>query len=348
MKTNIKILLLLCFAIFLVVPFARADAQTEQEVIPGDKLVLGGNFILDQGQTLNGDLFILGGNGDLNAGSTVNGDVIMAGGNLKADGRITGNMTTFGGQVQMSASTTVGGDVNVLGGSLQGEEQAKIMGKTTTNAGASLPLILPGGTNIRIPNINVRINPLWDFLWLLVQSFLWAAVAVIVALFAPKPTQRVGNVIVSQPIISGGLGLLTGIIVPLLLVFMAITIICSPLAFLGGLALVIAWAFGIIAIGTEAGERLGKMGNADWTLPVSAALGTFLVTFIMNSVGKVIPCVGWLLPFLVGVVGLGAVLLTRFGTHSYPVEAESMTIQPAPLEQTPVAPSDPEVKSDQD
>jgi len=346
MKTNQKILFMLFLALFLTLPLSRVDAQTAQQVSNGSKLVLGGVYNLAEGQTLNGDLYILGGSVDLKPSSTVDGNVTMAGGNLQADGTITGSVISFSGLVQMSSSTTVEGDVNVLGGSLQGENQADIMGKTTTDTGSSLPLVLPGGLNLRIPNFDIHINPVWDFLWLLVQSFIWAAVAVLVALFLPKPTQRVGNAVVSQTVISGGLGLLTAIIVPLLLVFMAITIICIPLALLGGLVLAVAWAFGIIAIGLEAGERLGKMGKADWGLPVSAALGTFLVTLIINSVGKIIPCVGWLLPVVVGLIGLGAVLLTRFGTHAYPIEATPMVVQPVPVVETPVTPAEPEENSD--
>ena len=39
-----------------------------------------------------------------------------------------------------------------------------------------------------------------------------------------------------------------------------------------------------------------------------------LVTFGIDS----IPCVGWLAPFFVTALGLGGVLLTRFGTQDYP------------------------------
>jgi hypothetical protein len=220
----------------------------------------------------------------------------------------------LGGVVQMSESTTVDGDVSVLGGNLQGERLATISGKITSDTSASLPVIVPGGFHLLVPNIDLKFNPVWDFLWLLFQSFLWAALAVLVVLFAPNPTRRVaGSVIV-----------------------MTLTIIGIPLVLLVILAFIVAWAFGTIAIGMEVGERLAKIGKADWALPVSAALGTFILTVIVNGVGKLVPCIGWLLPFVVGVVGLGAVLLTRFGTHPYPVEAAAVTVPPAPAEATPI------------
>jgi len=46
--------------------------------------------------------------------------------------------------------------------------------------------------------------------------------------------------------------------------------------------------------------------------------------------------VRWLLPFLVGVVGVGAVLLTRFGSRSYPIDEAAVSVTPPPGEATSV------------
>ncbi len=330
MKKFVKIFMILCLLLAFILPAANALASSTQQVKPGSKLVLGGVYTLGDGETLNGDLIILGGSVALVDGSTVDGNVGMLGGNLQADGHITGSVIALGGLVQMSESTNVSGDVNVFGGQLQGEGQATIGGQINTDRSASLPLIIPGNARVAVPNLDLSFNPLWDFLWLLLQSFLWAALAVVVVLFAATPVRRVSQAVVTQPIISGGLGLLTAVVGPLVLVVITITIIGIPLAFLGLLALILAWAFGIIAIGTEVGERLAKMGKSDWAMPVSAALGTFILTFIIDTVGKVIPCVGWTLPVLVGLIGLGAVLLTRFGSRAYPIEIVATSSEPPP------------------
>ena len=42
---------------------------------------------------------------------------------------------------------------------------------------------------------------------------------------------------------------------------------------------------------------------------------------VVNSIGDVV-AVGWLIPTIVGLFGLGGVVLTRFGTTSYPQEPE--------------------------
>jgi hypothetical protein len=118
------------------------------------------------------------------------------------------------------------------------------------------------------------------------------------------------------------LGCITVLIAPALLILLAITICGLPISFIGAFLLWIAWGLGVIVIGTETGKRFAEIVKADWALPVSAGVGTFLLVLVSNGIELVVPCIGWLVPALIGVVGLGSVLLTRFGSKSYPAEAE--------------------------
>ena len=61
--------------------------------------------------------------------------------------------------------------------------------------------------------------------------------------------------------------------------------------------------------------------------------------------GSLVPCVGWVLPVLVGCIGFGAVVLTRLGSQAYPPQLEmaaaysasgARSEPPAPEEQTPL------------
>jgi hypothetical protein len=155
----------------------------------------------------------------------------------------------------------------------------------------------------------------------LLRSCLWAVIAILVVLFLPKNSERVARVINSQPLIAGGLGCMTVIIAPLILALLAITICGIPITVIGAIILLAAWAYGIVTVGMEVGTRLAQLIKQDWALPVSASIGTFILTLVINSIGALIACIGWLAPALVGVVGLGAVLLTRFGSQHYPPEA---------------------------
>ena len=76
--------------------------------------------------------------------------------------------------------------------------------------------------------------------------------------------------------------------------------------------------FGWIAIGQEIGRRIGAAFGQDWSNPVQAGVGTFALTFVVSSFNFVFwDIVGWMVGITVAAVGLGAVLLTRFGTRDY-------------------------------
>ena len=318
---------LIASSILLERVFLTEPQGFQAETIPGDKIVFGGTFTLVEDEILEGNLVVFGGLVTLETGSIVEGDVIMLGGNAGIDGYIEGEILVIAGLLELGPTAVVEKDVNVIAGHIERDPESQVYG--TLNEGVegpldvtspgSFPLPFPGGGDV--PRIQLNQNPLLETLWILFRSFMWAAVAVLAILFVPRHTQQVGKVAGSQPLISSGMGMLTLVAAPILIVITIITIIGIPVALLAILALFVIWVFGVIALGTEVGKRLGKMFNRDWALAVSAGLGTFLLTLVIESVNMVIPCVGWLGLFLVAIVGIGAVVLTRVGTQDYPVVA---------------------------
>jgi hypothetical protein len=60
----------------------------------------------------------------------------------------------------------------------------------------------------------------------------------------------------------------------------------------------------------------------------------------------VLNCVGWLVPFLLGLAGLGAVIMSRFGTQMVVAPAAAATAPLAPTAPvTPAAPVPPQPQS---
>ena len=123
---------------------------------------------------------------------------------------------------------------------------------------------------------------------------------------------------------------------------MIITICLIPVAFILAVVVALAWAFGMIALGLEVGKRLTQAFKWDWAPAASAGLGTFILMLVVGGVDALLPCVGWVVPVLVGMVGFGAVLITRAGTQTYPQEVPYETIAveeelppPSPPEELP-------------
>jgi hypothetical protein len=308
--------------------------STHQQSPSSDKVVLGGSYVLDQDEILDGNLFILGGTAQLQSGSSVTGDVMVLGGTLVAQGEISGDVSILGGFANLKKGAHILGNVNMLSATLQRDDGAIVDGKTNEITNESWPTIIP--KNLHLPNwqgtppltipgetpLNSFSSPMktgWDLLWLLVRSLAWAALAVLIALFGPKIISTASDTVVERPAAALGMGCATVFAGTAVLLLLIITICGIPFALAGGLLMALAWGFGVIAIGTETGIRFAKLFKADWAIPVSAGVGTFLLTIVTNAVGLLIPCMGGLLPIGIGLLGLGAAVLTRFGSRQYPL-----------------------------
>jgi len=334
------LLLILLLLVGLAVP-TTALAQDRS----GDEFVFGGVFTLDEGDRLRGNLYVFGGVATVEEKARVSGDVIVFGGALDIAGEVEGDITIMGGNVELRETAVVEGDVNSVGGSITPAEGAVIEGDFNEGLNAPFAIFTPSvGPRTIDRDIKVDFNPIVDFLWFMFRTFLWAALAIVAVLFLPRQTERTANAALAQPLISIGVGLLTIIVVPIVLIILLITIIGIPVSLLGMLALFIIWALGIVSLGTELGRRLAVLLKQDWALPVSAGLGTFILIFLANGIGQAVPCVGWLVPLALGLLGVGAVLLTRFGTQDYPPvypPAPGSPVGPAPYGPPPGTPGYP-------
>lgn len=322
MKKNMKLMILIATLVLLIIPStALAKDLTD------DRVVAGGTFTLDQGEILDGSLIVFGGTASTEAESIIEGDIVVLGGIVSVDGLVEGNLVGIGGVVNLRENAIVDGDLTTVAATLNRSQGAQVNGQVVTGINISGLSGLAGTIDVpTITNFQTNYSPVafsfWRVLWFLFRTLLWGALAALIAMFLPNPTTRVSKTIVNEPVISGGVGLLVIIVAPIVLVILAITCILSPISLLGGLALGVAWVFGRIAIGLEIGKRISKSFNRDWPLPLAAGVGTFGLALVVDSVGTFIQCVGWLLPLIVGLFGLGGVILTRFGTQSYPAQQD--------------------------
>ncbi len=309
-KLNLRILsAILIAAILLATLPVTAFAAGESDV------VVGNNYTLSSGQTLSSTLFLVGGTVNLENGSTVNADVILIGSSGQAAGTITGNLVVLGGSLDLASTFILNGDLSTAGANINRAAGAQINGQI--NNGATAPIfVFPSG--VRVPFSNPFQTPVLRGAGYLLGIILWALVAMLVAMFLHVPLARTSQTGLAQPLLSGALGLLTIILVPIILVLLAITICLIPVSILGAFALAIAWAYGLIAFGLEVGKRISAAFKREWHPALAAGLGTLLLMAILNGLQTIVPCIGWIPEFLVGLVGLGAVILTQFGRQPYP------------------------------
>ena len=305
----------------LIVFLALALPGAAQAADPG-LLVLGSTDTLSDGESLDENLTILGGQVVIEQGGVVQGNILLLGGTLQIDGTVEGNISAAGGVLNLGETAQVSGDISTAGVSVGQADGAVIGGEVITETSETV-------RNLRANDLHMPlvVDRVLSPLALLTRVLVAAALAVLVVMFFPKPVERVAQAVVSQPVLSGGMGILTILVFPLALVMVMLTILLIPLGLLGLLALVVAYLYGWIAMGYEVGRRIAAMFHWDWAAPVIAGMGTLVISLVFGVVGQ-IPCLGWLISFLVWHAGLGAVILTRLGYQAYRQDLPSGSLNP--------------------
>jgi hypothetical protein len=292
-----------------------------------DRNIWGGNNVIQSGDTINGDLTIFGGNTTIEDGATITGNMTVMGGNTTLAGLVEGDVVIFGGSLSLESTAVIEGNLVRSGGAVNGEEGYEVQGNEVQG-------FEDGFENIPFPVFIPRFvdGPTYSpfgyvFDWVVqAMSTLGLAVvsgllAMVVMVLMPDQTARVTAVMSSTPGLSGGVGLLTLFAVPLMAVVIAITICLIPFSAVAMFVYAIAVVFGWLAFGIWLGDRLASALRWPFLSPVlAAALGTFIITLLANGL-DLIPVFGWLLGLLVTAtvasMGLGAVVLTRFGSRPY-------------------------------
>ncbi len=348
MKIKITTFFLLLALLFVPVSSVQAQGTDGDDV-----LLIGDNYLLSSDETLNGSLAVIGGNALIEEGATINGDVVLVGGNLTITGNISGNVAIIGGNLTVSGkidgdiavvggqavlteTAEINGDIATIGGQVEKDPDAKVSGDVTNNAPlVTIPEIpnipnVPNAPNTpNVPNVNVDVNPLWEVVGVVWRALAVAAIGMLLTLFLQPQLERVADAVTRQPVMAGSFGLLAIVVTPLAMLIMIVTLILIPVAIVVALIVPLAWLFGMVALGQEVGERFTKAINQIWAPVLSTGVGTFLLVLVTGFIGM-IPCLGWLLAFIVTLFAIGGVVMTWFGTRSAPGTIMSQPVEVPP------------------
>jgi len=344
--------------LILILGWATPALAQEGHEQPG-QVLFGTNRELLAGDVINGDLVIFGGNLRMADGSRVEGDVVIFGGNGNIDGEIQGDMATIGGNASLGPTAKIEGDVASVGGQVHVDEGASVEGEIieTTRLDLSqlpLPPIRPIPPRLNIERdfgpepVSLFVRFMTGLAQGLLAALVVAGIGLLVVLFLPHHTQTIGRAIRQAGPTSFGVGLLTLIVGITVMILLTITCCLIPVALLVALGLALGTLYGWIVVGYLFGARLlgALQKDREAPMPVASALvGVFALTLLQQGIMALshIPCLGfffWLLGaalwLVIAATGLGAVVLTRFGTQSYAGAAPTRTPPPA-LPPTPGA-----------
>jgi hypothetical protein len=333
MKLTIKFLTL--FALFALV-FVPTGSVYAQGPNPDDgRVIFGSNFTLESGDTFDGDLVVFGGNVTIEEKATLNGNLVVIGGTIDSSGQTEGDVVVVGGQVKLEKSAVVAGDLVTIGGQMERAEGATIKGEVINNVAPDIqipngriPPVVPGAPglpDVPRPNFNINFNPFAEVFWIFFWAVIVSAFAMLLALFWQPQLERAGSLIVSQPLMTGAIGLLA--------LFLGVILFITILP---PLIVAFAWLFGIVAMGSEVGARFTKGINQVWSPVLTVGFGTFLLMLVGGAVG-LIPCLGGLIQLLLGLLAIGGAALTWFGSRTVQVPGVTIYSPPGDSNQVPPA-----------
>jgi len=322
----------------------------------GQSTLIGQSFTLEAGERLEQDLVVFGGTIRLEPESVVAGNVALMGGEAIVAGVIEGDLSVFGGTVELSESALVRGDLVVFG-EIRRHPRALVEGNVVEGLEAArslqnLPRLFSETGRVQLPPAQDRALPRavsgWGwFGWLmrLVATLtVVLVVAGLVAIVLPDNVGRIVKVSLDAPLLCLGVGVLTSVLVAVLTPLLVVICIGIPVAIVLVLAYLLCGLVGWVAMGKLVGDRLLATAKSKPQWPLADIMvGTLLITAVSQ-----VPCLGALFGFFILSLGIGAVVLSRFGLLSSPFwtpyatapSAAGSAAQPEPAAPSPVRESD--------
>ncbi len=225
-------------------------------------------------------------------------EVVVIKGSAEIGGRVEHNVVVILGKIHLQPSSWVGGDVICLGGAIQVDPGARVNGSKVEVGGKigwkSLPYFALG-----------RLM-LLGLLYKILTAVLMAGLAVFLVWMWPQQIRLAGRETAADLVTSSLVGLLaTVVLIPLAIGF-AVTLFGLPISLALILFFLVAHWFGITVMAYLIGQRIShKLSPA----------ATVVVGILLLKIIHFLPLAGGMLYFIATLPGLGAILLTRFGTN---------------------------------
>jgi len=256
----------------------------------------GQSFVVEKGDVVCGDITLFG--STLDVKGQVWGDILAFGSNIHIAGTVSGNINLYGGSATLQNHSRIHGNINLFGGNQRVEAGAHLDGKID-NRSQHVSLWLPG--------INT------GFAFPFIQIVVWVVLGLALISLLPEHVMFVRTTVTSKTRRSLLLGLLSLVLAPTILIVLIALIILIPLAIILAIGLIAAWALGTIAIGWLVGEYIMRVIAPQHNTRLAQVSVGLTVLMLVGS----LPYVGWIVSVGAGVLGLGAVFLSRYGTRLY-------------------------------
>ncbi len=252
-----------------------------------------------------GSVIKIGSDVTIEAGQKVH-NVIVIGGQITVSGAVDNNVVAVGGSVVLTKTAVVGGNVLSLGGIIVTARDSQIGGTLTEINSSNL-----------IETLTTALSAEWEgwswiFAVISLSIFLVILVlALLIVALLPKPVRTVAEAIGENTFKVTLTGLLGLVLIAPLALLLTISVVGIALIPLEVIIVVCSVLLGFIAVGQFIGKKVLQLFHRQ---NPSMLRETFWGLIILWIIGW-IPYIGWMVKAVALVVGLGAALITRFGTY---------------------------------
>lgn len=273
---------------------------TEEHLGPS----FGGAVVVDTNTVVCSTLTAFGGSVAING--TVIGNVVSFGSAVVVAGTVNGNIDVYGGSVVLRTGSQLYGNINLYAGHWTRGQRVQLVGAVSDHTG-KINWLFPGEGTFSFP---------------LLPLITWVALGLFLTTLLPEHVMIVRTTVSSKSRRSLMIGLLSVVLAPPLLIVLIALILSIPLAIIVALGLIAGWALGTVAIGWLVGEHIVRtFAPQKNTRPMQIAVGMTAIVLIGS-----IPFIGWIISIGVGLLGVGAVFLSRFGTRLYVQPRQPLTM----------------------
>ncbi|HXV12915.1 MAG TPA: hypothetical protein VEC56_01785 [Candidatus Krumholzibacteria bacterium] len=261
------------------------------------------------------------------AGDVVAGDVVVFGGNAIIEGTVAGSVVVLGGEIRARRGSEIKGDIVAIGGTIEEDEDVIIRGERILIGGVAGRI----GDQLDISTRGLRV------LIVAVSLFVTLVLYFITMLFLRARVLRASEHLSTSLLKCFGAGVLASVLgsfaLLIVMIPLIITIVGIPLAVILGMSwlgvVTIAGTVWVYALGRTIAARMGTDAGVFARLAIGLAVAIIpaIMSFMIEAVGgptglsvffQVVSFMVWFFGFL---IGLGAIVLSRFGTRP-PVNTE--------------------------
>lgn len=300
-------------AVFLLTACIGSEFNSEKGIdgstYPSQFLV-GDVYVLKKHERIDGNIAGIGTTLIIEEGATVEGDISLIGSQMDIYGHVVGDINVFAGTSHIHHAAHITGSINQITHQTNIEPGAYISGKINT---FSFPAQSGISNTGFLDNIIDWLRPTGWIIFQLIRSLILVFIAILIIFLFKMPTLRVASFLKKNIIVSWGIGSLIIIAAPIVSLFLIITICLSPIGIILMIALLIADIWGFTGISFIIGTNLTHWLKFEWSEEAEVAFGA-VVLGMVSTILVFIPFVGFMGSIIVSAVGLGSIVLSRFGT----------------------------------